>query len=430
MSAAVSPPEPGRGAGGGRLAGWGRRVLALCAFTVVVLRGLLRDRTALFFMLLLPVGVIVVIGAAFGNADRVAVILVRPEARTAATPVSQAIEDELRAAPGLRVRVVADADAARDEVRRADAAAALLLPPDLDQGVLAGHPVEATLLIDPTSAEGATARLALPGVVTRATLPFAAAAEAAGQIDGDPDGGVAAMADRLAEMPPPLVVVALDAGDARSAPAGEATAPAEAERFSQSSLIAAQNLVLFVFVNAMASAGLIVAARRDGVLRRAMSTRTGMPAVLTGLGIGWLVLALVQSAVVLTAGRLLFDVDWGDPAAAAALVLAFAGVGCGAGLLVGAVGADPDRVGSITPVIGIVLGALGGCMVPPEIFPPAMTAVAHATPQYWAVTGWQRVLYDGVGLAGIAGNLAVLAAVAVALTALAGVLLHRSLTRG
>jgi ABC-2 type transport system permease protein len=86
-------------------------------------------------------------------------------------------------------------------------------------------------------------------------------------------------------------------------------------------------------------------------------------------------------------------------------------------------------VGAIAPVVGIVLGALGGCMIPLEFFPPSMRAVAHVVPQFWAVTAWQRLVFDGAGIAGIAGPVGVLAAFAVVFLALAAIVLQRDLVQ-
>jgi len=165
------------------------------------------------------------------------------------------------------------------------------------------------------------------------------------------------------------------------------------------------------------------------VLRRAVATRTGVGTILLGLGVGWMSIALVQSAIILVVGAAFFGVDWGAPLPAALLVLAFAMVGCGAGLLLGALGRDEDKVSAIAPVLGLVLGALGGCMMPLEVFPPAMLAVAHAVPQYWAIRSWQELVFDGAGTATIAPALAVLTGYAAILVAAATLLLRRSLTR-
>jgi ABC-2 type transport system permease protein len=128
-------------------------------------------------------------------------------------------------------------------------------------------------------------------------------------------------------------------------------------------------------------------------------------------------------------GALVFGVSWGSPLPATLLVVDFALVGCGAGLLVGALGRDEDRVSALTPIVGIVLGALGGCMVPLEVFPSSMRAIAHLTPHYWAIRSWQELVFDGAGVRAIAAALGVLAALAVLLTAASAILLHRDVAR-
>ena len=99
-------------------------------------------------------------------------------------------------------------------------------------------------------------------------------------------------------------------------------------------------------------------------------------------------------------------------------------------MLIGALGREEDKVGALAPIVGIVLGALGGCMVPVEIFPAPMLVVAHAVPQYWALTAWQDLVFDGATLGGIIGPVLVLVAFATALLAGATLLLRRQLTHG
>jgi ABC-2 type transport system permease protein len=149
-----------------------------------------------------------------------------------------------------------------------------------------------------------------------------------------------------------------------------------------------------------------------------------------GLVVAWFALALFQSALIIGVGALLFGVDWGDPLAAVLLTTVFALVGAGAGILVGSLSRDADRVSAISPPVGIALGALGGCMVPLEVFPPVMLAVAHAVPQYWAMTAWQQLVFDGDGVGAIVVPLAVLTAFAVVLVGSAAAVLRRLLLSG
>ena len=150
--------------------------------------------------------------------------------------------------------------------------------------------------------------------------------------------------------------------------------------------------------------------------------------ITVGLAAGWIGLAVLQSALVIGITWAAFGVTWGDPMAASALVVVYGLVGCGAGLLVGVIGNDVDRVAAVTPVIGLITAALGGCMMPIEIFPPTMVTIAHAAPQYWALRAWYAVIYDGVGLGGVAVELAVLSGFAVVLLAGAALGLTAALT--
>lgn len=140
--------------------------------------------------------------------------------------------------------------------------------------------------------------------------------------------------------------------------------------------------------------------------------------------------ALIESLLIVVVGAVAFDVDWGSPLPAGLLVVLFALVRAGAGLLVGALGGNEDHIGAITPPVGLVLGALGGCMVPLEVFSPTIRAVAHLTPHYWAVTAWQRLVFDGDGLREVAGPLIGLACFAAVFVGAAVVVLRRALARG
>jgi ABC-2 type transport system permease protein len=387
------------------------RLRPALAFVAVVWRIIGRDRTALFFMLVLPVAVMVIIGTTFGGQERTPVGMVRLDEGPLAGRVAGALER----ADGVQVKRYADIESLRQAVRRQTVVAGVVLPRGMDRAIRAGRPVRIAIVGDPTSQAALSARIAVSGIVDAVGTPIGAAQLVTADVGGDFDSNLARATGQRAGAGAPVRVE--DVGDAQTT---------ELSRFS---LTAPQNLVLFVFINAMAGAVLIVIARRDGILRRTLATRTPMGVVLLGLGLGWLALSLVQSVLILGIGALLFGVRWGDPLAATLLVLAFALVGCGAGLLVGAIGRNEDRVSAVAPVIGIVLGALGGCMVPLEIFPPAMDAVAHAVPHYWAIRAWQQLVFDGDGVAAIAPSLVVLAGFAGAFIALATTLLRRQLTR-
>ncbi len=78
--------------------------------------------------------------------------------------------------------------------------------------------------------------------------------------------------------------------------------------------------------------------------------------------------------------------------------------------------------------MGLGLAALGGCMVPLEIFPDTMVKVAHITPHAWALDGFSELIRHGGTIVSIGPELAVLAVFAAALLALGTWRLRAKLT--
>jgi ABC-2 type transport system permease protein len=378
-------------------------------FVVVSFRQIVADRSTLFFMIVLPVAVIVIIGATFGVADRFEIGIVGADRSAAGV----AIRSQLEATPGVKVIELDDADALRSAVRRQNLPAGIVLDDDLDQA-LAGGTADIVVVAD----EGSTLAMSAEGVLATAVdtvrAPIDAARLAAQRTGATDDEASAAAAAVAASLSPPTVEV-VDVGDGRE------------ESLSRFSLTAPQNLVLFVFINGMASGAAVVRMRRTGVLRRALAGPVGTGTIVAGVGAAWFVVALVQSLLIVAVGGLLFDVSWGDPVAATLLLVVYAAVGGSAGLLVGAVGADADRVGAISPPLGIALGGLGGCMVPLEVFPDSMRTIAHAIPHYWAMTAWQQLVFDGDGVGAIVTPLLVLTGFAVVFTVAAARAMRRDL---
>jgi ABC-2 type transport system permease protein len=381
----------------------------LC-FVRVVMRQLFNDRASLFFFVVLPIVVIVVIGSTFGNSGGgLSIAVVGAEG----SATRGAIEASIDSADGVTVETFDDVEQAAQQVRRQALAAVVILPDELDRRVLDGS-ADIVVMAEPGSATQLVATDVARAAVSAATGVADAARFVAATAAVPLDAAVEA-ATGLEPSVADTKVLVVDVGT-----------PSRSE-LSQFSLTAPQNLVLFVFINSLAGAASLVSMRRRGVLRRVLAGPTSTAQVIVGLAAAWFTLALFQSAVVLGVGRVAFGVDWGDPVAATALTAAFALVGAGAGLLVGAVFDDPDRVAAAGPPIGVLLGALGGCMVPLEVFPASMESIARATPHYWAMTAWQRLIFDGDGLGAITVHLTVLLGVATALLVLAALRLRRSI---
>ncbi len=186
--------------------------------------------------------------------------------------------------------------------------------------------------------------------------------------------------------------------------------------------------MLFTFINTIVVGSFLARDRKQGITLRMLATPHGTGTILAGIGASVLAFSLLQSALILGIGGLVFGVAWGNPLGVALLVVLFAVVATAVGLVVGSTVSDPDQAQAAGVPIAIALGMLGGCMWPLEIVPPVMRMIGHVAPHAWAMDAWIALIFDREGVGGIAVELAVLAAFAVVLGLLARRRLRRALT--
>ncbi len=371
------------------------------------LRRLLADRTILVFGLGLPVIIITLIGLTFGSTGSIDVGVLDQDDSVRSAALIRRLED-LEAVDVVRYE---DIDKLRRDVRSTSRQAGLVIPAGYAGAVAAGD-ARLELVADPTSEGVATALATVDGVVREEGVQEGAIRYVAAQLDDE------AEARRLVGQTAfGLVPVALQ-------DVGEVEESAGAGSFSYT---APANLVLFVFINTFAVSTLIAVERKEGILRRLLSTPHRPGTILAGIGASKLLFALMQSAILVAAGWLLFGVHWGDPLAALALVVVFAALATAVGLLVGAIVTDADQAQAVGIPLAVALGMLGGCMWPLAIVPVPMQVAGHLAPHAWAMDAWQELVFDGGGLGDIALQLGVLTGAALVLGVLAARQLRRSI---
>lgn len=385
-------------------------MIALAIARAALLR-VTRDRTGLFFLILLPILVILLIGVTVNTSGELRLGVVAPQPG----PLATELVDDLTDAPATTTRIFVDEAGARTALRRGELDVVVLVPPELDAALLAGDTVTIPVLGAAAPSTQQAARSAVAGVVAAHAARIQAARFAAKAAGGTVE-------QRLPEVTVlqtalPAVTVAPKTVDATSdyLPTG----------FGYS---APTQLVLFVFINLVAGGAAIIQSRRLGIYERVMAGPVRPRDIVLGEAGAYLCIGLLESLLIVGVGAAVFGVGWGDPVAAAALVLVWALVGTGAGLLAGSLFRTPEQAGAIGPAVGIALGMLGGAMWPLEIVTPLMQRLGHLTPHAWAVDGWIEVLSRGGGITDIAAPLTVLAGFAVALLTLASIRLGRRLT--
>ncbi len=374
------------------------------------LRRLLRDRISMFFVVVLPILVILIIGVTISGRARFRIGVVDHGAGALGADMRK----QVATSAAFTVHDYRSDSAARTALRRGEVEAVVILPAGMDADLRAGKDVEIPILGDPANTTEQAARAALAGVIGDQASRVFAARFAAGSAGGSFDVNLA-RADALSGSLPQVETSAQPVTTtSRFLPAG----------YSYS---APTMLVLFVFINALAAGAIIVQTKRLGLYDRMLAAPVRPSTIVLGETLCYLGLALLQSILIVAVGATVFGVDWGSPPAAAALVAVWALVGTGAGMLSGTLFRTPEQASSIGPPLGIAMGMLGGCMWPLEIVGSAMRTIGHVFPHAWAVDAWVTVLSKGGGLSDVARNVAILAGYAAVLLVLATRRLNRML---
>lgn len=384
---------------------------AIATIAANEVRRVARERVAMFFIVVLPIVIILIIGTTFGATDTVEIGVVDLDGSDASASLVAALDRR----DGVTVDRYDALRTLRRDVRLGSVAAGLVVPAGYGDAIDRGDDVAVEMLADPTSGSAAAAQATVRAAIGDAAVDIAAARLAAGAaaIDAaDAERAVAALDEQVDRAGVRSTTV--DEGETASLGSFDYTAPA--------------NLVLFTFVNTIVAGSIIALERKQGITRRMLATPHGTGTILAGIGAAKLLFALLQSALIVLVGTLVFGVRWGDPVAATLVIVLFATVATAVGLVVGATVSDPDQAQAVGVPVAIALGMLGGCMWPLEIVPPVMRTIGHVAPHAWAMDSWIALIFEGEGLAGIAGNLAVLAGYAVGLGLLARWRLLRVLT--
>lgn len=381
------------------------KVLAIAGMN---LRRIFRDRTALFFIFVFPFLIILALGAVFGSAFTPVLGVVS----AGSGPLGRDLVTTLERTEGIDVRAFEDLEGLTDAVERGQVEAGLVIPPGYDEEVRSGATVSLPYISRPAGA-GPEARLVVASAVDRQSVALRAARFAEGEGAGSFDEALERARALAAEVPRVRVRTTAAGGD---------------EVAGTFDFGAAQEMILFVFVISLAASVNLVESRRLGTSRRMLASPTPARTVLVGEATGRLAIALFQGLLIVAVTALLFGVDWGDPFATGSVVLGFSLVGTGAAMLLGSVLSNAQQAGSLGIFFGLVLAALGGCMVPLEVFPSAVRAVAHVTPHAWAMDAFTDILGRDATVGGVVGELAVLFAYAAILLGVGVVLFRRRLT--
>jgi ABC-2 type transport system permease protein len=279
--------------------------------------------------------------------------------------------------------------------------AVVVIPSGFSADLLAGKGVEVEVRASAEDNEGLAVREAVQSasaLVSRALLAALVSVEEAEAIRPFADD-----AERQAYFQEALK---LAKDEAESAPAEVANTQASGawianipQGYSQSS---PGQLVTWVLATLLAGAAALAAERTMGTLRRLLTMPAPKWTILGGKILGRFTLGIIQMAVMVVAGMLVFKVKWGDsPLALAMIAVSFGLAATALGLFLSTLARTEQQAGGFGTLGTFLLAPLGGAWIPMEITPPAFQTLAQIFPTTWAMRGFTDVIVRGQGPEGV-----------------------------
>lgn len=379
------------------------------AIAALELRRFLRDRSNIFFVFIFPLILVLVIGVQFGGSSGGRVAISGGPGDLRAALVSELEADDVTV-------TMSSPDRLREQLARGRADVGVLVPDDVAERFAAGEDVELEVILGSGNRTPVTfqeVQSAVRGVTTER-----------GQLEALTGAGVAgAQAEaaleeaRTASTPSSVEVV--DANEIAQAFAG----------VSGFEVGAAGEVLLFVFLISLAGSSSLIQARRYGVTARTLAAPVSTARTIGGQALGRFVIAAFQGVYIMLATALLFDVSWGNLLASGLVLAAFSAVAAGAAMLIGSLLDNEAAASGVGVGAGLVLGALGGCMLPLELFPDTLRTVANITPHAWGYQAFAEIQRHGAGVIDVLPQIGVLVAMAAVVLLLGSWALRRSMSR-
>jgi ABC-2 type transport system permease protein len=357
---------------------------------------LVRDRTQLGVMIVLPLMLTFLFGTMMGGGERkVAVAVADPDGTSYSKEVVSGLPDKSYSLRRVREEV------ARQMASSGEVAAAVIIPKGFGDDVVGGVDTKVVVLKDPRSTSALAVVEAVKGRVQRiaanaGTVRIVRAAyRDAERMTGVPFTGpsstdIYTYADRLWSPVPPLSVreEAVSASRIR----GQGTLASGFQQYSMGFTL------MFMLFMGIGTAGGFLEDREEGTLARLLMTPTSKPLLISGKVVGVYATVLFEALVMVGFGAFVFGVPWGDDPLGVILLLASFGLAAtGLGVMVSTLVRTRGQMSAVMAAGATALSMLGGCYWPLDIVSPTMRVVADFTPTGWAMQGLTDVVVRAQG---------------------------------
>jgi ABC-2 type transport system permease protein len=173
------------------------------------------------------------------------------------------------------------------------------------------------------------------------------------------------------------------------------TPSGDAVKFDVLALLAPSMALMFLMYTVSYGGRTLLTERNQGTLPRLLVSPTTATQVLGGKMIGIFLTGAAQMFILIVGTTYLFQLQWGDPQAVAALVLAAVFGAVGWGMLLTAVAKTPSQVNMIGSAMMLTFGILGGSFINMDSMPVWFRYVTKITPNAWGMDGFTTLALGG-----------------------------------
>ena len=356
-----------------------------------------RDRSAIVFAVLTPLGLAVAFSALVsGTSDSFHTRFTVVDGDRGA--VSQVLVGEVLG--GLSKAGVVDIDmvtteaAARDAVSSGSAGAAIVIPAGLSASVQAGQGARIRILGGTSSFAREVARAAVAGFAHQVgALQLTIATSLA--TGGSADAATVTAATAALHDPSPIAVV------------DDAVAHRQA---SLATFYGAAMAMMFLFFATQYGALALLGDRRVGTLQRLLAAPVSQASIVLGGALASFVMGLVSMTTLMIATTILRGAYWGPPLPVALLIVGAAFSAMGLSLLIATLARTAEQAGSLNAIVAISMSAIGGVFIPLSQAPEIMARISQITPHAWFLRAIDTLTVPTAGLADVLPSILVLAA--------------------
>lgn len=166
--------------------------------------------------------------------------------------------------------------------------------------------------------------------------------------------------------------------------------------YQQAQSVAGMSVMMLLF--ALTSCGsVLLKEREDGTLKRLFSQPISRTAILLGKFFFVFAIGCVQLTILFLYGEWMFRVGlFRDPVTLLVLSLTWVATGGAFGVFLAAFSRTSKQAEGLASLLILVMAALGGCWFPLQMMdlPPLLEGVCKSTMTYWAMSGYQGMLWN------------------------------------